>query len=153
MTPSLSDEQRQILAETIDDFDDRLVTQSINISGQAFGNAFKLGCGVLVVPLLIVLGISVVRRTLDFSTVFVYSCAATMMATAFASFISSRAKQIAIKDNYIDDINPEIVHFLSANNFTRRQFDKMADEILGDEAPLREYLIKPSNTTTGNENE
>ena len=145
MTNELSPEQRQILAEAIKDFNDKLVTYSINLSGQAFSNAFRLGCGILALPILIILGIAWAQEKLDFSGVFVYSCAGAVIAAAFAALISSRAKQIAIRDNYSQDINPEIVQFLADNHFTRRQFDKLADDILSGDAPLREYLVKPSS--------
>ncbi|NJN43872.1 MAG: hypothetical protein HC806_03460 [Anaerolineae bacterium] len=146
MATELSNEQRQILTEAIKDFNDKLVTYSINLSGQAFNNAFRLGCGVLAIPVLIILGIAWAQDRLDFSGVFVFSCAGAVISAAFAALVSSRAKQIAIQDNYSQDINPEIVQFLADNQFTRRQFDELADDLLSADAPLREYLIKP---TTG----
>jgi hypothetical protein len=147
MTIDLSPEQRQILTEAVKDFNDQLVTYSINLSGQAFNNAFRLGCGILALPILILLGIAWAQQKLDFSGVFVYSCAGAVISAAFASLVSSRAKQIAIRDNYSHDINPEIVKFLAEHAFTRRQFDEIADELLSADAPLREYLVKPSSTS------
>lgn len=141
----LTPEQKTTLTEAIKDFNDKLVTYSINLSAQAFTNAFRLGCGVLAIPVLIVLGLAWVQDKLDFSGIFVYSCAGAVIAAAFAALVSSRAKQIAIRDNYTQDINPEIVQFLADNHFTRRQFDELADDILSADAPLREYLIKPSS--------
>ena len=143
---NLTPEQRTLLSEAITDFNDKLVTYSINLSGQAFSNAFRLGCGVLAIPVLIVLGIAWAQDKLDFSGIFVYSCAGAAIALAFAALVSSRAKQIAIRDNYTQDINPEIIQFLADNHFTRRQFDEVADELLSADAPLREYLIKPSSS-------
>jgi hypothetical protein len=140
----LTPEQKTILSEAIKDFNDKLVTYSINLSGQAFSNAFRLGCGVLAIPVLIVLGLAWTQDKLDFSGVFVYSCAGTVIAAAFAALVSSRAKQIAIRDNYTQDINPEIVQFLADHHFTRRQFDEVADDLLSADAPLREYLVKPA---------
>jgi len=141
----LTPEQKTILTEAINDFNDKLVTYSINLSAQAFTNAFRLGCGVIAIPVLILMGIAWAQQKLDFSGVFVYSCAGAVIAAAFAALISSRAKQIAINDNYTQDINPEIVQFLADHQFTRRQFDELADDTLSADAPLREYLIKPSS--------
>jgi hypothetical protein len=146
MTNELSKEQQQILTEGINGFNDKLVTYSINLSGQAFNNAFRLGCGVVAIPVLIILGIAWAQERLDFSGVFVFSCAGAAISAVFASLVSSRAKQIAIRENYTQDINPEIVQFLADNHFTRRQFDKLADDLLSADAPLREYLIKPSTS-------
>jgi hypothetical protein len=140
----LTPEERTLLTEAVKDFNDKLVTYSINLSAQAFTNGMKLGCGILALPLLIVLGIAWAQGKLDFSGIFVYSCAGTVLAVIFSSFIASRAKQIAIRDNYSQDINPEIVQFLAGNHFTRRQFDTIADDILAADAPLRAYLVKPS---------
>src|SRR3972149_5715508 len=67
----LSAEQRQILVEAIKDFNDTLQTQSINLSGQAFNNAFRLGCGILLIPLAVVLIVTQVVKGLDVSGVFV----------------------------------------------------------------------------------
>ncbi len=144
--PDLTPEQRTLLAEAIKDFNDKLVTYSINLSAQAFNNAFRLGCGILSIPVLVILGIAWAQEKLDFSGVFVFSCAGSVISTAFASLISSRAKQIAIRDNYSQDINPEIVQFLADNHLTRRQFDEVADDQLSADAPLRAYLIKPASS-------
>ncbi|GAB4581974.1 MAG: hypothetical protein Fur0022_47260 [Anaerolineales bacterium] len=141
----LTPEQRTLLTEAIQDFNDKLVTYSINLSAQAFTNAMKLGCGILAIPLLIILGVAWVQDKLDFSGIFVYSCAGTIIAAAFAAFVSNRAKQIAIRDNYSQDINPEIIQFLADHQFTRREFDVVADETLSADAPLREYLVKPAS--------
>lgn len=140
----LTPEERTILTEAVKDFNDKLLTYSINLSAQAFTNAMKLGCGVLAIPVAIVLIIAWVQGKLDFSGIFVYTFAGATISMAFAAFVSRRAKQIAIKDNYSQDINPEIVQFLADNHFTRRQFDRIADDILAADAPLREYLVKPS---------
>lgn len=140
----LTDEQTQILREAIDDFNDTLLTQSINLSGQAFNNAFRLGCGLLLIPLAIVLIITQVVRGLDFSGVFVYSCAAAAGALVFAALVSNRAKYLAVQEKYQQDVNPDIVRFLADQSFTRAQFDKLADEVLADNAPLRQYLVTPA---------
>jgi len=153
MSHELNEEQRRTLLEKIHDFNDQLVTYSINISGQAFGNALKLGCGLAAVPLLIILGITLIRRTFDLSTLFVYSCAALLFAIGFASLISTRAKQIAFRDGYKQDINPDIVKFLGANQFTRAQFDSLANEVLEMDAPLREYLVVPQPESEENQDD
>lgn len=140
----LSPEKRTILIEAIKDFNDKLATYSINLSAQAFANAMKLGLGLLALPLIIVLGLSWLQQKLDFSGVFVFTCAAFVISALFAAFVSRRAKQLAVNDNYTQDINPEIVQFLADNHFTRRQFDEIADDILAADAPLREYLVTPS---------
>lgn len=138
----LSDDQRQILLEGINDFNDTLITQSINISGQAFNNAMRLGCVILSIPLVIVLLIVQFTRGLDFSGVFVYSCAGFAGALVFAALVSNRAKYLAVQEKYQQDVNPDIVRFLSENELTRAQFDLMADDVLADNAPLRQYLVR-----------
>lgn len=144
MTADLTPEQQTHLTEAIQDFNDRLVTYSINLSGQAFNNAFRLGCSVLAIPLGIILLITYLQRTMDFSTITVFTCAGVTIAAVFAALVSGRAKHIAIRDNYSQDINPEIVQFLADHHFTRRQFDELADKILAADAPLRGYLVKPA---------
>jgi Na+/H+ antiporter NhaC len=139
----LTPDQQQILKEAITDFNDTLVTQSINLSGQAFNNAFRLGCGLLLLPLIIVLVATyIVRGALDFSGVFVFSCAGVAIAVVFASLVSNRAKYLAVQEKYQKDVNPDIVKFLAGHGFTRAQFDAAADDLLADNAPLREYLIQ-----------
>lgn len=150
---SLSDEQKIVLREAIEDFNDTLLTQSINLSGQAFNNAFRLGCGLLLVPLIIALVVTYFVRGLDFSAVFVYSCAAAGGALVFAAFISNRAKYIAVQEKYQQDVNPDIVRFLADNGFTRAQFDAAADDILADNAPLRQYLITPTGSDPADEDQ
>lgn len=147
MSVSLPPEKLQILREEIVDLNDRLLTQSINISGQAFFNAFKLGVGLLFIPWLIVMIVTYLQDRMDASSIFVYSCTVVMIASVFASMIARRAKTLAVQDNYQLDINPDIVRFLSEHDLTRQQFDVHADEILDPDAPLRDYLIKPSTDT------
>lgn len=150
----LSDDQRQILLEAINDFNDTLITQSINISGQAFNNAMRLGCVILSIPLAIVLVIVQFTRGLDFSGFFVYSCAGVAGALVFAALVANRAKYLSVQEKYQQDVNPDIVRFLSENELTRAQFDSLADEVLADNAPLRQYLVgsqtkeKPDNSTS-----
>ncbi len=142
----LTDEQKQILQEAITDFNDTLTTQSINLSGQAFNNAFRLGCGVLLIPLIIVLiAIYFVRGELDFSGVFVFSCAGAAASIVFASIVANRAKFLVVQEKYQQDVNPDIVRFLAEHQFTRAQFDAAANDLLADNAPLRDYLIKPAD--------
>lgn len=140
----LPEEKAQVLAEAIQDFNDTLVTQSINLSGQAFNNAFRLGCGVLLVPLLIVLAITHFTRGLDFSAVFVYSCAVTAASVVFAALVANRSKYLAVQEKYQQDVNPDIVRFLAENDLTRAQFDRTADNLLAENAPLRQYLVRPA---------
>lgn len=138
----LPNDQRQILVEAINDFNDTLVTQSINLSGQAFNNAFRLGCMLLLVPLLIALVVTYLMRGMDFSGVFVYTCVASAISIVFAAVVANRAKYLAVQEKYQQDVNPEIIRFLAAQELTRAQFDAVADAILADNAPLREYLVK-----------
>lgn len=138
----LNPDRRQILVEAIHDFNDTLVTQSINLSGQAFNNGFRLGCGLLAIPWAILLVIAQFTRGLDFSGFFVYSCVAVAGAIVFAALIANRAKFLAVQEKYQQDVNPDIVRFLAENEFTRAQFDFVADNVLADNAPLREYLIR-----------
>ncbi len=138
---SQPDDRQQLLSEAIKDFNDTLVTQSINLSGQAFNNAFRLGCGLLLVPLIIIMAITHFVRGLDFSAVFVYSCAGVAISIVFAAMVSNRAKFLAVQEKYQHDVNPEIIRFLADHDFTRAQFDAAADDLLGDNAPLREYLV------------
>ena len=137
----ISDDQKQILLEAIENFNDTLVTQSINLSGQAFSNALRLGCSLVLIPLIIALAVTYFVRGLDFSVFYVYGCAAGAIAIVFASLVSNRAKYLAVQEKYQQDVNPDIVRFLAEHEFTRAQFDSLADDVLADNAPLREYLV------------
>jgi len=140
----ITDEQRVLLKEAIEAFNDILVTQSINLSGQAFNNALKLGCGLMLIPVIIALVVTQILRGLDFSAVFVYLCAGTAVSIVFSTIIANRAKYLAVQEKYKADVNPDIVRFLAENQLTRAQFDLVADDILGLNAPLREYLVVSS---------
>ncbi len=138
---SLSPERTQILREQILEFNDQLVTYMINLSGQAFNNAFKLGAVVMAPVVVLILIASALLRRISLISFLVYTCAGGMIALAFAALVSTRAKTIALREGYQQDINPEIVKFLAEQGFTRAQFDALADEVLDEEAPLRGYLI------------
>jgi hypothetical protein len=140
----LTNEQHQVLTEGIEDFNDTLLTQSINLAGQAFNNALRLGCGLLIVPLVIVLVITfIVRGGIDLSALFVYTGAAIMIAIVFSIFVANRAKQLVLNDKYEQDVGPDIARFLAEHQFDRGQFDTVAGTILSADAPLRQYLAAP----------
>ena len=145
----LTEEKAQILNEAIRDFNDTLVTQSINLSGQAFNNAFRLGCGLLLIPLILVLAITHFTRGLDFRSVFVYRCAVAATSIVFAAMVASRSKFLAVQEKYQQDVNPDIVRFLAENELTRAQFDRMAGDVLEENAPLRQYLVRPADKPDG----
>lgn len=136
----LTSERKQILLEGINDFNDTLVTQSINIAGQAFNNALKLGCGGLAIPLVITLAIVQYTRRLDFSGFFVFSCVFVSLALVFAALVANRAKYLALQEKFQQDVGPDIDAFLTEHGFTAEDFHSLADEILADNAPLRQYL-------------
>jgi hypothetical protein len=136
----LTDEQHEIMTEGVLEFNDTLLTQSINLSGQAFNNALRLGCGLVIVPLVIVLAITFIRRGVDFSAIFVYSFAALLLSIGFAILVASRAKQLVVQDKYAQDVSPDIARFLAEHGFRRSQFDRVADRVLPADAPLRTYL-------------
>ena len=141
----ITDEQYQILSEGVTEFNDTLLTQSINLSGQAFNNALRLGCGLLIVPLIIVLVITfIVRGGIDVSALVVYSIAALMIAVVFSVFVANRAKQIVLNDQYQQDVGPDIARFLAEHHLSRGQFDEVAGKILSADAPLRQYLAGPA---------
>ncbi len=141
---NLDADDRAVIVDEINDLNDTLVTYSINLTGQAFFNAFKLGAGLMIIPLGIVLAIAYRRETFDFTTVFVFSCIATLLAMVFAALIASRAKVLAVRDNYEDEIGPKIELSLKRNQITRVQFNALADEVLDKDAPLREYVAPAS---------
>lgn len=141
----LTAEQRQVLQERILDLNDQLETQTSNLAGQAFFNAFRLGCAVLAVPLVVVLVIFIVLGKFDASSVLVLSCAGTFAAVVFGALVAMRAKTLAVADNYQYDIGPEIARVLSEHHFTRRQFDDLANEVLEKNTPLRQYLMQPTS--------
>ena len=138
---NLTDEQTEILTEGVVEFNDTLLTQAINLSGQAFNNALRLGCGLLILPLVVVLVLTFIRRGLEFSAIAVYSGAALLMAIGFAILVAGRAKQLVVQDKYDQDVNPDILRFLSEHGFRRSQFDRVADNVLAADAPLRRYLV------------
>ncbi|HUF39877.1 MAG TPA: hypothetical protein VMN57_15235 [Anaerolineales bacterium] len=141
----LTDEQYQIMTEGVVEFNDTLLTQSINLSGQAFNNALRLGCGLLIVPLIILLAITFATRGVDFSAIFVYSFAALMLSAGFAILVANRAKHLVVQDKYEQDVGPDIAHFLADHGFRRAQFDHVADAVLPADAPLRKYLVRPAS--------
>jgi hypothetical protein len=143
----LNDEQHEIMVEGVIEFNDTLLTQSINLSGQAFNNALRLGCGLLILPLIIVLTITFFTRGLDLSAISVYSLAGLVLAIGFAVLVANRAKYLVVQDKYEQDVSPEILRFLAEHGFRRIQFDQVADTILPVEAPLRQYLAAvPANS-------
>ncbi len=142
MIEDLSSEQRQILLEIVVDVNDTLVTQSINIAGQAFTNALKLGCILLFFPVIIVLIVSYLLGKFSLISIFVYGGIGLLLAIVFGAMVATRAKTLAIEDDDGKDVNEEIEKKLIGSDFTRSQFENLANEILGEDSPLRVYLRK-----------
>ena len=147
MPGELTPEENEILADQIRDFNDDLVTYIINLSGQAFNNALKLGAIVMTPVVILLLIVAALLNRISLISFFAFSCAGGMIALGFAALVSTRAKTIALRDGYKEDINPKIVKFLSENGYTRAQFDLLADDILAADAPLREYLVQSGPAT------
>ena len=148
MTDELTSEQRQLLLEKVIDVNDTLVTQSINVAGQAFTNAFKLGCSLLFVPVLLLLGISYWMGKFSLISIFVYFGLGALLAMVFAQLVSTRAKTLAILDDAGPSVDEEIAVQLQGSEFNRTQFDALAVEALGEDSPLRIYLRKPVEKKT-----
>jgi hypothetical protein len=100
----------------------------------------RLGCGLLILPLIAVLAITFIRRGVDLSAIFVYSFAGLMLAIGFAILVANRAKYLVVQDKYEQDVSPDIHRFLAEHDFRRTQFDWVADQVLPADAPLRQYL-------------
>ena len=137
----LTDQQHEIMVEGVLEFNDTLLTQSINLAGQAFNNALRLGCGLLIIPLISLLVITFFTRGLDLSAIAVYSLAGLLLAVGFAVVVANRAKYLVVQDKYEQDVSPDIIRFLAENGFRRTQFDLVADTVLPADAPLRQYLV------------
>lgn len=147
----LSADDHQRLSEKVIEMNDLLVTKSIDVAGQAFTNAYKLGCAIMFLPVVIIMVVSYFLDKFSLISIFIYGGLGVMLATVFGSIIANRAKTLAILDDDGVDINTQIQDMLAGTEFSPAQFEALAHDLLGENAPLRVHLLKPVSEEEENE--
>lgn len=129
-------EQREEIRQLVEASNEKLASAAASGSEQAFG----LGCLVVALPLAGVALVLFFLGVLNLIAFFVSLAMIVLAGVGVAALIAYRARGRAIGETYRRTIYPEIEGYLQDNSIQRQQFDRLADEVLPPDAPLRGFI-------------
>jgi hypothetical protein len=138
--------QREYLAEVrwsgLRDFIEKS-NQSLSVAGtNAAESAFGLGCWLGLLISLLLVGIAFGLGLRNLVILGILFAGTAIVVTSVSVVLSTRAKSATVSGTYRRDVEPGIRSYLHSHRITREEFDGLADEILGEDAPLRKYISK-----------
>lgn len=139
ISPTPMEAESQEMHALIRDSNTRLVEAGSESAEQSFGLSCLLG-GLVVVGLIAVLYFAGALNVILASIILVLGLVGlTGVVTLSASF----ARAHRVRETYRLLIGPEIERYLLHQQISRAEFYQAADEILGEDAPLRAHLLSP----------
>ncbi len=135
-SPPLTAAQRQGLSELAESANEKLVEAGAKSAEQSFG----LGCLVFALPLLAIDVLLWIFGVFNLITALLALFMGALAAAGIVTLIAYSARARAAANAYREVVEPEITRYLAAHHLGRAQFDRLASEILSENAPLRMYL-------------
>jgi hypothetical protein len=117
-------------------WNDQLRAQSAGRAEQAF----ELGCGLGLLPVVIVIVLLWVLGVITLILAVVLFVMGLLALAGIAALLANIARQSAARRTYTDSVEPEIVQFLSQRHISRQLFDNTASQSLPGDAPLQAFL-------------
>jgi hypothetical protein len=136
-SPAASQEAMRELVETSNQ---RLVSSGTSAAESAFGIGCSLGGMASMVLLLIVFAIG----GRDWTLLAIVALVAILLAAGISAWLANRAKSATIQATYEREVGPQIERYVRANRLTGLEFGSLADGMIDEDAPLRNYLTLPS---------
>lgn len=136
-TPPAQD--RDLLFE-LPQFVDRINESLIQAGASYAERAFGLGCGLGLLPALAVIGILFALGVINLILAATLFVIAVLALIGISNLLAYTARLNAVRKVYSELVEPEIARYLSGSRMTRQQFDNLAADRLGDDAPLLSFL-------------
>jgi hypothetical protein len=141
----LSVEQREELGRLAETANEKLVKVGTSSAEQAFG----LGCSIGFMPLLILIVVLFVAGIFNLIMALIALVFGGLALAGISTLLSFRARSLAIRRLYLQEVGPEIDHYLSEHSLPRSQFESLAREAISAEAPLRSFFSPTSGDSGG----
>ncbi len=103
-------------------------------------HAFELGCGLGLLPIVIIIGLLWGFGVITLIPAAVLIVMSLLALAGIATLLANIARESASKRVYSSHVEPEIVQFLSSNHISRQLFDDTASQSLPADAPLQAFL-------------
>ena len=132
---------QQAVQELVETSNQQLVSSGTSAAESAFGIGCSLGGMVSMVLLLLVFAIG----GRDWTLLAIVALVAILIAMGVSAWLATRAKFATIQTTYEREVGPQIERYIRANRLTGLEFGILADQIMAEDAPLRNYLTLPAN--------
>jgi uncharacterized membrane protein len=129
--------EREELEQLVRESNDRLVEVGSEGAEQSFGLGCMLG-GLLVSGLV---GVLFMIGLINIIMAMIMLAVALVALTALVTLTASYARSRRVGETYRLLVGPEIERSLKKKDVSYSDFHKIADELLGEDAPLRVYLV------------
>lgn len=133
---ALSEVDQSELTSFVEQMDKTLFQAGADSAEQAFG----LGCGIGLLPALVVIVVLFALRVINLILMFVLAVLAVIALIGVATLLAYQARTNSIRRTYQSQVEPEINRYLSLHSLNREEFDLLAAERLSAAAPLRLFL-------------
>lgn len=133
---SLTPEQTQELVGFAELENEKLRAAGAESAEQAFG----LGCGLGLVPTVIIIIVLFVLKVINFILAIVLLGMGLLAVVGIGMLLASRARVNAASRTYQTSVEPEILQYLDEHDLTPQQFGVIVQEQLPENAPLRVHL-------------
>jgi hypothetical protein len=127
------------MRELVETSNQRLVSSGTHAAESAFGIGCSLG-GMATMALLLVVFVIGGR---DWTLLAIVALVAILIAAGTSAWLANKAKSATIQTTYEREVGPQIERFVRANRLTGLEFGTFADQIVAENAPLRNYLTLP----------
>ena len=145
---SLSEEQRQELAQWVERANEKLFKAGADSAEQSFG----LGCVIFALPVLGVVLVLWILQVFNLILALIILLMGALVVAGLVTLVAYNARTRAIGDTYRREIGPEIDQYLSEHGYGRPEFEQVAHDLLSTDAPLRSFLAPiPVNEFPPNE--
>jgi hypothetical protein len=137
MSEETKDEaQLQELTQLAEDLNEVLRASGASSAEQAFG----LGCGLGLMPLVLIIGALLVFQVIHIILAILLVVMSSLIVVGITAFLSQRARQNGMERAFQTRVAGEIARYVQQTGMSRAQFDALVCDLLPGDAPLRAYL-------------
>jgi len=146
--PSLSTEQKEILAQLA-----RSSNEQLEAAGQSSAtHAINLGCSIGLGPVIIIILLVFMISKGSWTVGLVTAAMLFLILMVFSSLIAATAKRSTLARTFTREIQPQITRTLNSMDLSQSSFEQFAREALPDGAVLMNFLEQhPSTPATSSD--
>lgn len=124
----------------------RANTQLEEAAKQTSDQAFNMGCSIIFVPALVLVGLVFIFTGANWVAAMITAILATVIALVLSLAAANRARINTLRRRYEEQVRPEIEKILVQTGHSPQKFAQAADQALPSEAVLRRFLDIPQES-------